>query len=106
MRRATASREEQALDGEIVGFAAAARKHDLVSFAAEQRRDLRARRLQGCLGADARPVAARRIAERPFNQRPHGCGDRRIDRRARVVVEVDVLHAYPRFLPFQFCGNR
>src|SRR5262245_18557026 len=59
---AVAVRKEHALEGEVVGLAAAARENDLVASAAEQRRHLAARRLEGDLCRGCRPMPARRIA--------------------------------------------
>src|SRR5215472_16586332 len=89
---AVAVRKEHALEGEVVGLAAAARKNDLVASAAEQRRHLAARRLEGDLCRRCRPMSARRIAVVILEKRPHRGGDRRIDRRAGVVVEIDATH--------------
>ena len=54
--------EEHALEGKVVGLAATARENDLVVLAAEQRRHLAARRLEGSLCRSRRPMPARRIA--------------------------------------------
>ncbi len=45
MRRLAAAGEEHPFEREIVGFAAAAREHDLVGSATQERSDLRPRRL-------------------------------------------------------------
>src|SRR5262249_12057280 len=85
--------KEHALEGEVVGLAAAAGENDLVASAAEQRRHLAARRLEGGLCRSCRPMPTRRIAVVILEKRPHHGGDRRIDRRAGVVIEVDAPHA-------------
>jgi hypothetical protein len=84
---------------EVVGLAAAAREDDLVALGAEHRRDLAARFLKCGLRTRSRPMPARRIAEMIFQVRPHRRGDRGIDRRAGVVVEVDGRHGQNRPVP-------
>ena len=87
-----AKREEHALEGKVICLAAAARENDLVVVAAEQRRHLAARRLKSSLCRGRRPMPARRIAVMILKKRLHRGGDRRIDRRAGVVVEIDASH--------------
>ncbi len=89
VRGTATTSKEQALQGEIVGFAAAAREHDFIRRTAEECGHLAAGGLQGSLRRCARPVTARGIAIRTFQQGPHGRGDRGINGCARVVVEVD-----------------
>ena len=84
--------KEDALERKIVGLAAAAGEDNLFAVAAEHDGDLAARRLEGGLGFGRSPMPARRIAEMVFQKRAHGGGDRRIDRRAGVVIEIDALH--------------
>ena len=87
-------REKRALEGEVVRLAAAAGENHLVAPAAEQRRHLAARRLDGALRLDRGPMPARRVAKMVRKKRTHGGGDRRIDRRARVVIEIDARRAH------------
>ena len=84
--------KEDALERKVVGLAAAAGENNLIAVAAEHGGDLAARGLKGGLGCGRGPMPARRIAEVVFQKRAHGGGDRRIDRRAGVVVEIDALH--------------
>src|SRR5262245_45363562 len=91
---AVAVRKEHALEGEVVGLAAAAGEDDLVASTAEQRRHLAARRLEGDLCRGCRPMPARRIAVVILEKRPHRGGDRGIDGRAGIVVEIDALHVH------------
>jgi len=79
-------------EGEVVGLAASAREDDLVAVGAEHRRDLAASFLECSLRTRSCPMPARRIAETIFQERPHRRGDRGIDRRAGVVVEVYARH--------------
>src|SRR5215475_10533055 len=87
-----AMRKEHALEGEVVGLAAAAGEDDLVAAAAEQRRHLAARGLKRDLCRGCRPMPARGIAVVILEKRPHRGGHRRIDRRTGVVIEIDALH--------------
>ena len=83
--------KEHALERKIVGLAAAAGEDDFIILAAEQSRDLAARLFDRGFRRGGRPMPARRIAEMILKKRLHRGGDRRIDRRARVVVEIDAL---------------
>ena len=56
--RRTIAGKEQALNRQIVRFAATARKDDLVRRAAKKTRDLTARSLQGSFSRRARPMSA------------------------------------------------
>jgi hypothetical protein len=87
-----ATREECALESKIIRFAAAARENDLVVVAAKQRRHLAARCLQRSFCRGRRPMPAGRIAVVIRKKRAHCGSDRRIDGRARVVIEIDGLH--------------
>ena len=87
-----AKREEHSLESKVVCLTAAARKNDLVVLAAQQRRHLAARRLKSRLRRGRRPMTARRVAVMILKKRLHRGGDRRIDRRAGVVVEIDAPH--------------
>ena len=87
-----AKREECALEGKIICFAAAARENDLVVMAAKQPRHLAARFRKRSFCRGRRPVPAGWIAVVTIKKRAHRGGDRRIDRRARVVIEIDALH--------------
>lgn len=87
-----AKREECALERKVVCFAAAARENDLVIVAAEQRRDLAARGVEGRFSRGRRPVPAGWIAVMIRKKRAHCGGHPRIDWRARVVIEIDGLH--------------
>ena len=80
---------DHALDDLVVRLAAAARQHDLVRVAPEQRRDAAAGRVDRVARGAARPVPARGVAEARVEQGPHGRRHRRRDRRAGVVVEID-----------------
>jgi len=87
-----AKREESPLERKVVCFAAATCENDLVIVAAEQRRDLAARAVEGRFSHGRRPMPARWIAVMIREKRAHYGGHPRIDRRARVVIEIDGLH--------------
>src|SRR5215472_10349810 len=89
-----AKREECALEGDIICFAAAAGENDLIIVAPKQPRYLAARALERGFRRGRRPVAAGRIAVVTLKKRAHCRGDRRIDWGARVVIEIDALHRY------------
>src|SRR5262249_30332577 len=89
-----AKREECALEGEIICFAAAAGENDLIVVAAKQPRYLVARALKRGFRRGRCPVAAGWIAVVTFKKRAHRRSDRRIDWRARVVIKIDALHRY------------
>ena len=84
--------EEYALEGEVVGLAATARENNLIVVAAEQSRYLAPRRLKGSPCRRRGPVPARWIAVVVLEKRTHCGGDRWIDRRAGIVVEIDASH--------------
>src|SRR5215471_8361937 len=82
----------RAFEGKIVRFASAAREHDFVVVAAEQNGYLTARRLKSCLRRGRSPMPTRRISIMILKKRPHRQGNRAIDRRTGIVVEIDALH--------------
>src|SRR5207249_1492604 len=84
-----------ALDRGVRGFGAAAGEDDLVRLAAKQRSHLGARAIHRLPRGNGRPVFARGIAEVFSEERQHRLLDLGRDRRARVVVEID-LAAHPR----------
>lgn len=69
-----------------------ARLIDFIILAPQQSRNLPARFFKGGFRRCGSPMPARRVAEVIRKKRLHRSGDGRIDRRARVVVEVDRRH--------------
>ena len=82
----------RAANGHIACFGAAAGKDDLVGRGADQGCDLGARGFHGVVGAAAKTVRRRRIAELAAQIWQHGVKRRWIDRRGGVVVEIDRAH--------------
>jgi hypothetical protein len=76
-------------EGEVVRLGPAAREHDLGRLGREQLRDARARLVEHCFGALTEMVDARGVAEFVAQHAHHHFGDRRVDRRGCVVIEVD-----------------
>ena len=87
-----AKRKEHALEGKVICLATAARENDLVVVATEQSRHLAARRLKRGFRRGRGPMPARRIAVMILKKRTHHRGDRGIDGRACVVVEINRAH--------------
>ena len=87
-----AESEEHALQRKVVGLTAAARENNLIVVAAEQSRHSAPRRLKGSPCNRRGPVPARWIAVVVLEKRTHCSGDRWIDRRAGIVVEIDASH--------------
>src|SRR5688572_10954063 len=85
--------EKDALDGEVVGFASAAREDDVRGCRTDQLRYLYPTLLQQRPGGLAGPVRTRRIAVMVFERGAHRLRHGRIHGRARDVVQVDVIHA-------------
>src|SRR2546429_1161154 len=85
-------REECALEGKIIRLAAAARKNDLIVVTAKRCRHLAARCLKRSFCRCGRPMPAGWIAVVTRKKRADCGHDRRIDGRARVVIEIDGLH--------------
>jgi hypothetical protein len=85
-----AESEESALQRKVVGFAPAARENDLVNLATEQPRDLTARRFKSRFCRGSCPMATRWIAVVFFQKRSHRSNHPWVDRRAGIVVQVDV----------------
>src|SRR6266446_974612 len=85
-------REEHALERQVVRLAAAAREDHLIGSASEESSDIASRILKRGLGLSTCPMTTRWIAKCAFQQGSHGTGDNGIDRRARIVVEVDFSH--------------
>src|SRR5665213_217490 len=89
-----AKREEHSLERKIIGLATAAREDDLLVLTTEQRGDLATRYLKGLLCPHGGPMSARRIAVMMPEKRPHRRSDRRINRRAGVVVEINAARSH------------
>jgi len=87
-----AKREEHALEGKVICLATTARENDLVVAATEQSGHLAARRLEGAPCHGRRPMPARWIAVMILKKWAHHRGDRGIDGRACVVVEINRAH--------------
>src|SRR5262245_38766469 len=88
--------EERALQRQVIGFAPAAREYDLVIPTTEQRRDLPACRFKGRFRRGSCPMATRWIAVVSLQKRAHRRNDGRIDRRAGVVVQIDMALCHSR----------
>ncbi len=82
-------REREALDREVVGLGAAAREDDVAGPAAGHCGDLGARRRERPRRLVAEPVAARRVAERTREVRPHRLERLAAHGRGGGVVEED-----------------
>ena len=82
----------RAANGDVARFGAAAGKDDFVGRGADQGRDLGARCFYRVVGAAAKTVRRRRIAELAAQIWQHGVEHRGIDRRGGVVVEIDRAH--------------
>jgi hypothetical protein len=82
--------EEYALERKVVRLASAAGKDNLVAGTPEHRCHVLARSFQGNRRRLGGPVPARRIAVTIRKVRPHGRRDGGIDRRAGVVVEINL----------------
>src|SRR5262249_8624518 len=72
---------------------AARREDDLGRRGAEEASDLRARPLDRVARAPPGGVDARRVAVEILQRLHHGRAHARIERRRRVVVEIDAVHA-------------
>jgi hypothetical protein len=84
---------DQTADHEVVGFRRPRGEHDLLRVCADERGHLRARLLDRVRGLLAESVVlARRVPEALGEVRQHRVEHRGVDRRRRVVVEVDALH--------------
>ena len=86
-----------AANGNIARFGAAAGKDDFIGRGADQSRDFGARGFNGIVGAAAKAVRRRRIAELAAQIRQHGVEHRGVDRRGGVVVEINGRRAHRRF---------
>ena len=89
-----APRKIHAFERKIVGLASAAGEDDFVILTAEQSRNLPTRFFKGGFCRRRSPMPARRVAEVIRKKRRHCRCDRRIDRRAGVVVEIDALRGH------------
>ncbi len=88
--RVGAGEMRHALDRKIVRFGRARGEDDLARIGLDQRRDLAPGALNG-LGGDAaiRVAGAVRVAKMLGKVRQHRLEDARVDRRRRLVVEID-----------------
>src|SRR5690606_30526180 len=81
--------EGGALDGEVVGFGATTREHDLQWLALQHRRHAFACFLEGVLGAARDAVHAGWVAEQVGAERLHGLEDLRPHRSGGSMVDVE-----------------
>jgi hypothetical protein len=88
-RRPGGSGAGEAEDRVIAGLRAAAGENNLVGIGTDQRRDPRARLLDGIPGAVAQRRCRRRIAELAPQERQHRLQHIRRDGRRTVVIEID-----------------
>jgi hypothetical protein len=90
--RGTVRIESGAFQRVVRRLGAAAREDDFVGVGANQVRHFSARLRDRIMGGPAIGMLARRIAE--FDRKPwqHGIEHGRVDRRRRVVVQVDGFH--------------
>jgi len=86
-----AVREEHALERVVVRLTPAAREHDLVRIAAEERCDLGTGALHRRLCRRTGPVVRGRVPEELGQERPHRLDDLGRERGAGVEVEIDPL---------------
>lgn len=82
--------EERGFERQVVRFAPAAGEDDFILAAAEQLRNITSGGFECGFGPDRCPMAVRRIAKMAVQKGLHRGGDCGIDRRAGVVVEIDV----------------
>jgi hypothetical protein len=86
---AAAGGEDDALDRQVVALRPTAGEDDLLRSGAEQVGDLPPRAVEAVVRARAVGVRARRVAPRLAQRRVGDLGHAPVDRRGRVVVEVD-----------------
>src|SRR5581483_10770961 len=90
---AVAACKVHAFEREIVGLASATGEDDFIRLASEQFRNLFAGSFNCGFCRRRRPVPARWIAEIARKKRQHCRANRRVNRCARIVVEIDRRHA-------------
>src|SRR5215831_10584231 len=84
--------KDDAEDGVIVGFGAAAGEENLLGSSANELGNLLARGLDGSTGVLAEGVDGRGVAEFGREVGKHGFEDFRLDGGGGVVIEVDAVH--------------
>ena len=90
--RQNAVREAQPLDRVVAGFRPAAGEDDLVRLCPDQGRDPPARDFDRVVSGLAECMSTGGVAEVLAEEGQHRVEDGRIDRRGRIVVEVDRRH--------------
>jgi hypothetical protein len=85
-------RVDDAEDGVVVGFGAAAGEDNFLGTSADERGDLFAGRFDGGAGALAGSVDGGGVGEVAGEIGKHGVEDLRVDGRRGVVIEIDAVH--------------